>query len=302
MIEPEPERDRANSQRSAPTESGLSAQTRKGRQTVLVATVCLATIIGVFLGLNRLWKEWTSLEREREALRDSAYVGYVNIQPRVAGASPPEEWFLEKGDSILLWSGWRPGTGHAWFHLKKGEIERSRLSGIYGKEVIPAIDRPLIEVGNGSRWRRLKSDTKVVGVQLNGMDTVYPLLLLEKVVIVNDLVWDRPFLVTFSPSAPPENAVEMFNPFVDGKRTTLGTSGYLLNGEPLLYDRGTESLWIRDADGLKAVSGALKGTILKRIARPEIVDWDVWLASHPKSRLIVGAETIDFPAEPTARR
>ncbi|GAC1333414.1 MAG: hypothetical protein NVSMB14_00240 [Isosphaeraceae bacterium] len=298
----EAERNRANTRRPEPREPGLSGQNCGVRHGILVATASLVTIMGVFVGLNRLWKEWRDLERERGALRNSAYIGYVNIQPRAAGKSPPIDWYLEKGDSILLWSGWKPGIGHDWFHLKTGEIERSQLSGVYGKEVIPAIDRPLIEVGDGSRWRRLNADTKVVGVQLNGMDTVYPLLLLEKVDIVNDIVWDRPFLITFSPSARPGDAVEVFNPLVDGKRMTLGTSGYLLNGEPLLYDRATESLWIRDADGLKAVSGTLKGTVLKRIARPEIVDWDVWLASHPKSRLIVGAETIEYPAEPTARR
>ena len=251
------------------------ARNRRIRRSLLIAPVSCLMIGGVGVGLDCLWSEWKNLNRERAASRESTTVGYENIQPRFVGDLPPAIWFVEEGDTIRLWASGRPRTGDGWFHLKKGEIDRSRLSGIFGKDVIPAIDRPLVEIGDGARWRRLNADVKVVGIQLNGMDCVYPLLLLEKVEAVNDLVWDRPYLVTISPASK-SAAVEVFSPLIDGKRVTMGMAGYFLDGEPILFDRKTESLWIRNAEGLKSFSGELKGTVLKRIARPAIVAWEAW--------------------------
>ena len=271
---------------------GEEPRTARMIRSLVIAPVSCLMVGGVFVGLDRLWFEWKSFDRERASGRESAYVGYQNIQPRFLGIDPPRMWFIEEGDSIRLWSGRPSRRGNEWFRLKKGEIDRSRLSGVLGKEVVPTIDRPLVEIGDGARWRRLSEDTKVVGLQLNGMDCVYPFLLLEKVEAVNDLVWGRPFLVTFSPVAKPEESVEVFAPLIGGKRVTMGMSGYFLDGEPIFFDRATESLWIRDVEGLKAISGELKGAVLKRVARPESVAWDVWRSAHPQSRLIVGAEQL----------
>lgn len=301
-----PASERANSpqssERAEPCALEDSAPALAKSRRVWFVLIAAAAFVVLLLGFTRLWKEWKDLEQIREATRESTYIGYVNIQPRAGGGSAPNNWYAEQDDSVLLWSGRRPGAGSSWFHFQKGEIERSRLSGGFGKDVIPAIDRPLVEIGDGLRWRRLNADAKVVGVNLNGIDTVYPLLLMEKVEAVNDLIWGRPFLATYSPVGRPDGSVEVFSPLVNGKRATFGTSGYRLDGEPLLFDRETESLWIRKPEGLTALTGRLKGTILKRIARPSVVAWTKWSSSHPQSRLIVGSETIDYPADSTSER
>ena len=37
-----------------------------------------------------------------------------------------------------------------------------------------------------------------------------------------------------------------------GQRLTMGLSGYLRDHKPVLYDRGTESLWVIEGDELKS--------------------------------------------------
>ena len=48
----------------------------------------------------------------------------------------------------------------------------------------------------------------------------------------------------------------------------LGTSGYLLDGKPVLYDHETESLWTENGDSLAAIAGRYKGKRLPRLASP----------------------------------
>ena len=76
----------------------------------------------------------------------------------------------------------------------------------------------------------------------------------------------------------------------EGRRVTMGLTGYLHDSEPMLYDRGTESLWVTKPDGLRAISGPHKGAVLRRIGRPTPVSWAGWRSRHPRSRLVVGAD------------
>ena len=44
----------------------------------------------------------------------------------------------------------------------------------------------------------------------------------------------------------------------DGHRVTMAATGYFHDGKPLLYDRGTRSLWVEDKDSLTAIAGKHK--------------------------------------------
>ena len=70
----------------------------------------------------------------------------------------------------------------------------------------------------------------------------------------------------------------------------MASSGYFSNRRPLLFDRGTESLWIEEGDVLKSLAGKSKGQQLTRVAKPVPVTWDSWLAKNPRGRLVVGAD------------
>ncbi len=153
-----------------------------------------------------------------------------------------------------------------------------------------AIDYPKVETEGGTIWRRLPGEVMVIGQVLAGRQCVYPVPVLLKVEVINDVVEDQPFLVTGNILAPPDRAFSIFDASVGGRRVTMSASGYFHDRRPILYDRGTESLWMEQADNLTAIAGKLKGTQLERVAKPVPVAWHTWRLSNPRSRLLIGAD------------
>src|SRR5437763_864834 len=82
-----------------------------------------------------------------------------------------------------------------------------------------------------------------------------PILVLSKVEVVNDRIGEEPVLVVFRPFVPEREAVSAFTPVVNGRRITMGLSGYLIDRTPVLYDRGTRSLWHPRDGTLAAIAG-----------------------------------------------
>lgn len=79
----------------------------------------------------------------------------------------------------------------------------------------------------------------------------------------------------------------MYDPVLDGRRLTFGTSGWLYQSTVVLYDRRTESLWPQ-IDGV-AISGKYRGTPLAKVAARDTT-WGAWLAAHPDT-LVLSEET-----------
>ena len=255
---------------------------------------CL-TIIGIvgllgYVGAQdmTLFREWRALTIEQSQSSDAAIVGYSNVSPHPNYAEVPVNWFHHEGDQTLLWSGWKSGS-HQWFRIGKGDLDRSRISTPYGKDSVQAIDEPAVEVGGGIRWNRIPDESPVAGLELSGKHLAYPLKLLEKVEVVNDLVEGVPIIVTYSPFVPERELVAVYDATSMGQRINIGFSGYFLMQKPLFYDRGTESLWAGTSEGLTAVAGRCKGKNLKTIASPIPVSWSSWRSTHPDGRLVVGA-------------
>ena len=258
------------------------------RSAVLVAMVLLLGFVG--LKVRVLWDEWSALRADRSQVEQTRVIGFEGIHPNISAAEHPADWFRRDGETTLLWSGWDGRSGHRWFRVGRDEVDGSRISNPMGRDVIPAIDWPIVEIGGGLRWGRIPEESWVVGLNASGVASAYPILLLSKVEIVNDEIGGRPLLVTFTPFVPIEEAIQVYNPILEGRRLTLGTSGYLLDGRPLLYDRGTESLWRRDASGLRAIAGPLKGAALTRVQHLTPTSWSSWRVGNPGGRLVVGAD------------
>jgi hypothetical protein len=236
-----------------------------------------------------LWHEWSVLRTEMSRVRASAVIGYPGINPHYSYAQRPVNWFRNEGEDTLIWGGWKHGVGHQWFRVKQGEVDQALMSDPMGRDVIQAIDEPVVERGGGTIWDRIPDEAFVVGQRLGGVDTVYPLLILDKVIVVNDTVEEQPYLVTTNPLVPRPFQVAIYETVVDGHRVTMGLTGYFHDGKPLLYDRGTESLWVADPEALRAIAGAHRGRQLRSVARPVPIAWGRWRSEHPTSRLVVGA-------------
>jgi hypothetical protein len=276
--------------RSSPsTSSSRSHTTLVGRGLTLLAMLALLTFVAYEGGT--LYKEWVLLQRELAHSRSTVVVGYPGIQPNMSYAQYPSDWFRQEGDHTLLWGGWRSGVGHSWFRVGRGEVDRAWFSTPRGRDIQLAIDRPLVETGGGTLWGRVPDDATVIGDRIGGVETAYPVILLDKVAIVNDVIQEQPFLVTYNSFASSnEDRVAVYEAILAGHRVTMGFTGYTHGSTPVFYDRGTESLWIPESGALRAFAGSHKGSALRLIDHPSPVSWSQWRSSHPHSRLVVGAD------------
>jgi hypothetical protein len=272
----------------APPPSASLADREVSRPVLLAAIVPLLGFV-LWQGPN-LWHEWKDLQADRAAIRASALIGYIGISPAAQYAQPPRDWMHEEGNDLVLWSGWNGAAGHSWFRAGTDDFDRSSLNGPAGRDVHRAIDRPIVEINGGVRWERLQDEAHVVGLQLGDTYTIYPVMLLQNVLIVNDRVGDDVVVVVFTPAVDASRAVNAYGSVVGSTRLTFGTSGYSYQRRPLLYDRATESLWLSDDAALTALSGPYKGTVLPRIASLPVQPWSSACSDHPQTRLVVGAD------------
>ena len=258
-----------------------------------MACLAMVPLLG-FIGQTgkTLWGEWSSLRQDQVSERASAIVGYVNITPNPSFAERPADWFHDEGDATMLWSGWRQGRNH-WFKIGQGDIDPVRLSLPIGRDVLQAIDYPLFEQEGGQRWTKVPAEALVAGFEHGGVATAYPLKVLDKVEIVNaDLFGDQPLMIVCTPV---EYSVSVFEATLDGHRVRMGHSGYFFGHSPILYDRGSESLWAEQRGAMVALTGRRKGDSLKRIAQPRMVAWGDWKAEHRGGKLLIGADRSNPP-------
>ncbi len=291
----------ANAESTEPPSPDAPSVARHVELPVLPRWLLLVTLavllVFILIQGSTLWAEWTQLQREQTVARDNVVVGYVNIAVNPTQAARPKDWYHHDGESTFLWSGWKHNSGHVWFRVGRGDVEQNRISFPMGRDIIQAIDYPIVEMAGGVHWQRIPSTALVVGVELEGVLNAYPVIVLDRVGVINDQFGGRPFLVAWKPWVPSGRSVTVYDPVLDGRRLTMGFSGYLLDGSPLFYDRGTESLWRDEPDGLRAVAGHHKGNTLRTVARPVTTSWGRWVSTHPNSRLVVGADRSKPPPE-----
>ena len=250
---------------------------------LLALTALLATQAG------NLWQEWAMLQEEVRGTRGNAVAGYLNIAPTASFIEGPKDWYRDDGEKALLWSGWDQEVGH-WFRFAHGEIDPSRLRRPTGEYIVQAIDFPLVEIGGGAIWQRVPPESVVVGHTIENRKCVYPVAILGKVQVINDLVEEHPYLVVVNPLLRPVVAFSIYEASLDGRRVTMAPTGYFQDGKPVLFDRGTESLWVAMHDGLTAIAGKHTRKRLMLVGLPAPVSWSTWLSRNPESRLLVGAD------------
>ena len=153
------------------------------------------------------------------------------------------------------------------------------ISGGPPPDGIPAIDRPVfVSTGAADAW--VTPREPVLAFQLNGDARAYPLQILIWHEIVNDVVGGRAVAVTYCPLC---NSGLVFDRVIDGRTLDFGTSGKLYQGDLLMYDRQTHSLWSQ-MDG-RAVAGARAGIRLASIPANTIA-YEDFKAAYPMGRVL----------------
>lgn len=113
------------------------------------------------------------------------------------------------------------------------------ISGGIPRDGIRSIDAPeFLSYDKASEW--LADTEPVMAVEIDGDARAYPLSILTRHEIVNDVVGGIPVAVTFCPLC---NSGLVFDRRVDGEVYEFGVSGLLRNSDLIMYDRTTESLW-----------------------------------------------------------
>lgn len=83
----------------------------------------------------------------------------------------------------------------------------------------------------------------------------------------------------------------MYSRKVDDQTFEFGHEGVLYRRSFIMYDRGTQSLWVH-ATG-ECVKGRLKGKQLKFL--PSVVTrWSQWKSKHPESKILEGVKSGGF--------
>lgn len=113
------------------------------------------------------------------------------------------------------------------------------ISGGVPRDGIPPIDNPEFDSVDTARdW--LQPQSPVVAFSLNGIARAYPLAILTRHEIVNDVVGGEPVAVTFCPLC---NSAVVFERTVDDQVFRFGVSGLLRNSDLIMWDDVTQSWW-----------------------------------------------------------
>ena len=143
-----------------------------------------------------------------------------------ANDSTPDEL---NGFSIYLTEAWQTDFSNASVH-------RSEFEHILAKGVIPALFEP--KFLSVPEVEFLEEREPVIAFQYEGEARAYPLQILMWHEIVNDVVGDRPVLITFCPLC---NTAIAFDREVDGREFAFSVSGFLRHSDLVMFDDQTES-------------------------------------------------------------
>lgn len=147
------------------------------------------------------------------------------------------------------------------------------------RDGIPALTRPKFQAA--SEEILIPGSERVLGITHNGEAKAYPLSILEKHEVVNDLIGGKPVVVTYCPLCG--SGITFEAEISQGRPLSFGVSGLLYNSDVLLYDRQTDTLWAQIM--MKAVNGPLKGTDLVAIPTANTT-WASWKQQYPETQIM----------------
>ncbi|MCY3979145.1 MAG: DUF3179 domain-containing protein [Chloroflexi bacterium] len=154
------------------------------------------------------------------------------------------------------------------------------ISGGVPRDGIPPIDRPVFD--DVKSVRRLSDKSPVISLTIDGDSRAYPLEVMTRHEIVNDVVGELPVAVTFCPLC---NSAIVFDRRVDGKALRFGVSGNLRYSDLVMWDDATESWW-QQLTG-EAIVGDYAGRKLD-MASSQLISFGLFRARYPQGKVLRG--------------
>ena len=204
--------------------------------------------------------------------------------------------FLEKDGQALLWGG-EDDAQH--FKIDNLILKPEQFHFGIGREKFPALLEPeFVSVEEANAW--LEDRDRVLGLQIGDVVKAYPIKLLRKHEVVNDVVEGEPIFAAFCVLA---DLGAIYDRRIDGRVHTFALSGYTYFDPDVwdgmdgfvMWDRETESLWWPLIG--KAVSGPLLHTPMKMYDKKtwSQTTWREWKAEHPNTVVLEKDQDFERP-------
>lgn len=172
----------------------------------------------------------------------------------------------------------RPATNYVGAKVAREELEEGCDT---GKDCIPSIDQPVIAPASEVEW--LSPDDRVIGLVIGGEARAYPVPIMTTYELVNDVIQDRPVLVTYCSLC---GSYYAFDPVVDGVHTQFGASGHLQHSCMIMYDRYEGSLWQQMTGDAVVGEAARRDEVLTRLP-VTVTTWAQWQEAHPDTGVMM---------------
>lgn len=170
-----------------------------------------------------------------------------------------------------------PGTGASSAQRIGVAFDDRQLYGVLGMDSITPIYAPEFIPPKESL---LNDRSLVIGLSVNGEAKAYPITILARHEMVNDVIGGVPVLITWCPVC---GTALVHDRRIDGQAHTFGNHGALYLNAMTWFDHETESLWSQPA-GL-ALSGEYKGVQLDMVPS-SMGSWEAWRRAYPDTEVL----------------
>ena len=126
----------------------------------------------------------------------------------------------------------------------------------------------------------LDSDDLVIGYSSESGQFAYPIKILNRHELVNDVIDDLPLVVTYCPLC---TSGAVYSRILDGEELLFGNTSALYDSDLVMFDHQTGSYWYQVIG--EAIVGPLTGTRLKVL--PSVTTtWKNWKGLHPDTLIL----------------
>ncbi len=173
-------------------------------------------------------------------------------------------WIFHENNQKWLFG----GSQDSWhFNVSNWDLKPCQLRFGLGREAFDALIDPQYEPLSAALPLYNDSDRFLIVEQASGIPKAYPIALMIKHEVINDVVDGHPVMIAYCVLA---DLGAVYTRYYCGETLTFALSGYTYHDPEVwdgidafvLWDRDTESLWWPLID--RAVSGEMNGTALKK--------------------------------------
>lgn len=153
------------------------------------------------------------------------------------------EKIIEKNGRRFLWAGQEEAMH---FDVTESSLKLENLHYGLGREAFPALLKPrFVSAREASKW--LSPEARVLAIKVGGEHKVYPVDLLIRHEVVNDVVGGRPVFAAYCILA---DLGAVYDRRLGEHTLTFGVSGYTYAEDEVWDGRDAFVLWDRDTESL----------------------------------------------------